>query len=124
MELHGYIAQPEFLLRHRRLFLRGYRPPHIPANVRIDVQIFVELRVSDSGRDALEDVVDYNVMRDTLLALRPGMTEAGCMEVAEALSRVQGVSAAIVTMSNSGNHVCEAASVRPDVRAYVGSRTT
>jgi 7,8-dihydroneopterin aldolase/epimerase/oxygenase len=63
----------------RRLFLRGYTvemtigayPVERKSRQRvvIDVDLFVPLSVSTPTTDALNEVVDYNLMRDTVAAI-------------------------------------------------------
>jgi hypothetical protein len=56
----------------RRLFLRNWQPgvsvSSAHSNMSVDVEIFVRYEDSYSSGDDLTTVVDYNVMRDTLLS--------------------------------------------------------
>ncbi|MCP3727115.1 hypothetical protein M3I53_29005 [Paraburkholderia sp. CNPSo 3272] len=55
----------------RRLFLRGWHPANIDPLAQkhfVNVEIWVRYLHSSAASDELCDVLDYNVMRDALLA--------------------------------------------------------
>ncbi|MFT4437766.1 hypothetical protein ACMX25_30930 [Caballeronia sp. 15715] len=90
---------------YRKLFLRGYRAPCLPAGVSINVDLLVDLRASDSSRDELEDVIDYNIMRDALISVGPQLTVDGATKAAEALVAIPGVQAAVVAICDANGQV-------------------
>ncbi|CAE6711280.1 MULTISPECIES: hypothetical protein [Paraburkholderia] len=96
----------------RRLFLKGWQPHYLEGPVKVNVEILVELRASNSCRDEIEDVIDYNVMRDALLSLRPLPDNEACRDVARALTSHDGIRAARVTMTDEQGRVFEGESRR------------
>jgi hypothetical protein len=95
------------LISCRRLFLKGLRPRYPAGPSKVDIEILVELVASISSRDEIEDVVDYNVMRDTLLVLQPSPANDACSSVARALTSHTGIRAARVTMVGADGRVFE-----------------
>jgi hypothetical protein len=66
------------LITCRRLFLRNWKPvgEAIAADIGVHVEIWVPLLHSTSVNDDLSGVLDYNVMRDSLLKARdPGAAD-------------------------------------------------
>ncbi|RQN37255.1 hypothetical protein [Paraburkholderia tropica] len=56
----------------RRLFLRNFRPINTIGlkefnGIRVNAEIYVDVEDSPSKNDLLSDVIDYNVMRDTII---------------------------------------------------------
>lgn len=96
---------------YRRLFLRRYRAPHLTEEVWVDVEILVCLDASDSKLDEIRDVVDYNVMRDTLIEIRPDASVQACRDVTDALVKVPGIAAAAMSISHIVGQVCTASSL-------------
>lgn len=56
-------------LECRRLFLRRWKPVGIAGleNTHVNVDIWVRYENAAAEKDELEDVLDYNVMRDALM---------------------------------------------------------
>jgi hypothetical protein len=63
------MTESEIPLQCRRLFLRGWNctPGQLGRRLkRVDVELYVRYKDSDSDGDDFAKVVDYNVMRDAL----------------------------------------------------------
>jgi len=89
----------------RRMFLTGWCPNHLRTEGTVSVSILVAYSASNSWRDDIRDVVNYNVMRDTLIALRPVLNNQDCARIAETLVTIPGVLFAEVTMQNLAKHI-------------------
>jgi hypothetical protein len=93
--------------------------------VRIDISILVDYAVSDSARDNIDDVIDYNVMRDALVAIRPDFSRIACCRVVEVLAAYPGVRSASVYMKDDRgrNHYArsspEASFSGPEVTPHI-----
>jgi hypothetical protein len=90
----------------RHLFLRAWKPAYLVDTGTVDVSIFVAYAASDSARDDIEDVVDYNVMRDALVAIEPHFAQIDCDRIAEHLAGIAGVKLAHVTMRDPDGLSC------------------
>lgn len=105
------MVQPLAVSGCRRLFLRGFAPNRDMLDkagwtharrVCFNVEILVRYADSHTGRDLLEDVVDYNVMRDTVIAHLSDSFERICENACRSLLLAPSIAAALVEMSTVG----------------------
>lgn len=108
---HGYLSLDEVKLC-RRLYLRSWTPSYLDGIGSVDVSVFVYHSASNSEFDDINQVVDYNVMREALIKVKPIFSRDDCGRVAQLLISQQGIHRTVVSMVNIEGDVHVASAVK------------